>query len=256
MPAPDESASPPQGRFTEEEKRFLVDSRFEIAHILQNAVDRALRVTAHYSPTGFVMTSFVAVEPDLDRLVFELPPEPGQAVRLTSSGAITFMTNQDGIRIKFYAEGAWETTHEGRPALVSRLPQALVRLQRREYFRVICPMESPPTCVIPFATQGPAQKAETVVIDLSLGGILLRNSRPELNLKVGDVHKDCIVSLPEVGSFTTAIEVCTAHEVTLKNGTVTFRSGCRFVDPPSAGLTKVQLYTMMLERRNAKFGGT
>lgn len=256
MPDQDESPTPPQGTFTEEEKRFLIESRFEIAHILQSAVDKALRVTAHYSRSEFVMTSFLAVEPDLDRLVFELPPERGKAARITSSREITFITNQDGIRIKFRADGAAMTTHEGQPALVSRLPPALVRLQRREYFRVTCPLENPAVCVIPSAAQGQAHKTEAAVLDLSLGGVMLRNPHAELDLKVGEVLKDCVVSLPEVGSFTTAIEVRTAHPVTLKNGSVTMHVGCRFIDPPAAGLTKVQLYTMVLERRNAKFGGS
>jgi c-di-GMP-binding flagellar brake protein YcgR len=255
MAANNESASSPEAHFTEEEKRFLIGSGTEIAHILQSVVRKASLVTAYYGPNDFVLTSLLEVAPELDRLVFDLPSQRAQTAQLIASREIALVTNQDGIRIKFYVSGAATTTHDDRPALVARLPHTLVRLQRRDSFRVTCPLSNPVMCIIPFTAQGQAQKAELMVIDLSLGGIALINQHPRLNLDVGNVYADCVLTLPDVGSFVSAIEVRNSYQVTLKNGTVTMHAGCRFINPPPDGLTKVHRYTMMQERRRiARFG--
>jgi len=252
MEAQVESATQPEGILTEEERRFLIESPVEIAHILQATLLKGSPVSAYYKPDEFVLTTLVAVEPELDRLVFRAPQDPVQTKLITSSPEVTFVTSQDRITIKFHVDRVETTTHEGSPALVTPLPLALVRLQRREYFRVACPPGIPLKCMIPFTTKGPAQKAEMMVNDLSMGGVSLSNQHPGLKLEPGKIYKDCAFSLPDVGAFNTALEVVNAYEVTLQDGTNVKRAGCRFVNPPPAGLAKVQRYTMMLEQRSAK----
>jgi len=144
--------------------------------------------------------------------------------------------------------------HAGRPALTARLPAEVVRLQRRETFRVACPLSRPVRCTIPYTRAGKAEKAELAVLDISQGGVALMNMHPQLTLAPGGVHADCTVSMPDVGVFRTALEVRSAHEVTLKNGQVTMRAGCQFVDPEAGALAMVHKLIMRLEReRSGRF---
>lgn len=252
MATQDEIATRPEGMLSEEERRFVIDAPVEIAQILESTVRKESPVSAFYKPDEYVLTAFLAVEPERDRLVFRLPEDPGQTALITSSQEIAFVTSQDRITIKFSVDRAETTTHDGQPALVSPLPSTLVRLQRREYFRVACPPGIPVTCAVPFTLQGQAQKAEITVNDLSMGGVSLIDQHPRLALKPGTVYKDCSFKLPDVGSFTATIEVVNSYQVTLTDGTVSKRSGCRFVKPPQDGLSKIQRYTMMREQRSAK----
>jgi len=241
--------------FTEEEKQHLTTSGADIAHILRRAAEKGAMVTAYFGEgDDFAITSFLHVMPEEDWLIFDLPAQRSQGVKLAEARRITFVTNQEGVKIKFFVEGASSTQYDGRPALASRLPKSLVRLQRREFYRAPTPLSTPVTCAIPYSSEGQSYSAEMVVMDVSLGGVAILDQHHRLNLEPGKVYADCVIKFPDVGSFTTSLEVRNTQQVTLKNGMVTVRAGCRFVDPPQAGVGLVQKFTMKLERqRSSRF---
>lgn len=245
----------PEAHFTEEEERYLIRSSADIAYILRRAAEKAAMVTAYFGDgSDFALTAFLDVAPELNRLVFDLPAQRSQASKLVAGGRITFVTNQEGVKIKFQVEGATATEHEGRPALASPMPVAVLRLQRREFYRAPCPLSNPVICAIPYTSQGAAHSAEMVVLDVSLGGIAILDQHHELSLEQGRVYENCAITFPEVGYFSTTLEVRNTQQVTLKNGMVTVRSGCKFIEPPAAGIALVQKYTMKLERqRSSRF---
>ena len=243
-------------RFSEEEERYLTRAPIDIAYILRSTVQKGAMVTAYFDGgDGFALTSLLEVSPELDRMIFDVPAQARLAAGIAASRNIMFVSSHEGIKIKFQIEGAAATLHDGKPAFESRLPTAVLRLQRRENYRIACPLSQPVMCAIPFTSEGEAHTAAMVVLDVSLGGLAILNQHPQLNLEPGNVYRNCIVTLPDVGSFASAIEARSSHQVALKNGMVTMRSGCRFLEPPQAGLNMLQRYTMKLEReRNARFG--
>jgi c-di-GMP-binding flagellar brake protein YcgR len=245
----------PEAHFTEEESQFLVRAPQDVTYILRSALAKSAMVTAYFEGEGgFAITSLLEVSPESDELIFDVPAQPHLTGRLLASPQITFVTSQSGVKIKFQVEGAAPKLHDGRPALAARMPTAVLRLQRRESFRVACPISTPVKCTIPFNADGKAQRAELVALDISQGGIGLINMHHSLNLEQRVDYKDCVVSLPGVGSFTTTLEVRSAQQVTLKNGQTTMRAGCRYRNPENGALAMVHRYTQRLEReRGARF---
>ena len=235
-------------------------ARAEIAHILRGVLNQSAMLSAYFGEekNAFALTSLLAVLPDDDELLFDVPAQRDLVEQLVAAGPIVCVTNLEGIKIKFELDELTETEYEGYAALAARLPEAVVRLQRREYFRVVCPRSNSPRCTITHAVEGREQRAEFDVADLSLGGLALTYRQSPLSLEPGNEYKNCIVNLPGEGSFTTALTVRNVYK--LAGGTspvpVT-RAGCSFVQPAPEGVAMLQRYTMRLEReRNARFGKT
>lgn len=242
--------------FSEEETPFLLRSVREIAQILGNVHERAALVTAYFGAgSDFALTSILDVAPEEDRFVFDIPSQPDHTRRLVASRHAMFVTHQDGIRIKFAVEGVTPMVFEGRPALVAAMPNELLRLQRREFYRVSCPLSNPVKCTLAYTSEGAACTAELIVLDLSQGGLALMDQHHRMSPEPGMVYENTIIELPGVGSFSTTLEVRNRFEVTLKNGLVTMRAGCRFVRPAANAQGMLQKYTMKLERElNSRLG--
>jgi c-di-GMP-binding flagellar brake protein YcgR len=60
--------------------------------------------------------------------------------------------------------------------------------------------------------------------------------------------------LPGTGEFAVGLNVCTTFEITLKNGRLTHRAGCQFIDLPSSVETAIQRYIIQVDReRRARY---
>jgi c-di-GMP-binding flagellar brake protein YcgR len=240
---------------TEEEERFLVHSAAEVVQILRAIRDRAAMLTAYFGDgTEFALTSLLEIDPESEALLFDMPAKASLVPRLVAGGPVTFTTHLEGIKIKFQVDELVPAAHAGRQTLSSRMPEGVVRMQRREFFRVGCPVSNPPKCTVPYNAGGQALRVEFDVFDVSVGGIALLSRQQKLALEPGEVYQGCTIALPGEGAFTTALEVRNVLPVALRSGTAT-RVGCRFIRPPGEGIARLQRYTMRIEReRRAKLG--
>jgi len=241
-------------RFSEEEKRFMVHSAAEIVQILRQARDRGCMLTVSFGDgTAFALTSVLEVAPEEGELILDMPAQREILPALLDSDLVTLITQLDGIKIKFQVDGISESKHDGQDALAAPLPESVVRLQRRENFRVSCPMSNPPRCAISYAVRGEARRAEFDVIDMSLGGLALMARQGEIAFEHGNEYQECSITLPGEGSFSTRLEVRNVRTIELRSGQA-LRVGFRFISPPADGITRLQRYTMRIEReRKAKF---
>jgi c-di-GMP-binding flagellar brake protein YcgR len=125
------------------------------------------------------------------------------------------------------------------------MPKELLRLQRRESYRLATSVVNPVKCLI----NAGGHFLETVVIDISIGGIGILSYEGISLLKAGETYHGCRVEMPGAGTFAVSLNVCTIFDVALKNGRVTHRAGCRFIDLPPSVETEIQRYINRLERQ-------
>ena len=69
-----------------------------------------------------------------------------------------------------------------------------------------------------------------------------------LKLEVGQLFEGCRIVLPEVGTITAKLAVRSSFQITLKNGNVTRRTGCAFVELNPTQQAMIQRYIIRLER--------
>jgi flagellar brake protein len=234
--------------FSAEESEFVVDSAAEVASILRKAQEKAALVTVYFNAgREFAITSILAIRPDADEMIFDAPARPELAARLIASHRIVFVTAQDGVKIKFAVGAAWQTIFEGRPALASRIPGALVRLQRREFYRVACPLAKPVRCKIPSQPDAVREDTSVTLVDISLGGAAISDNE-NINPARGTVLHQCRIELPDGEIITADIEVRNSLPVRMRNGATVKRLGCAFLKLAPAAQAALQRFIMKLER--------
>ena len=146
---------------------------------------------------------------------------------------------------------------DGRPAFSAKLPESVMRLQRREYFRLSLPVTRPLKCSLTFTPkEGKPTKMECLVADVSGGGLGLVGLPADLPIELGLVLTDVKMDLPEVGMISGRLQVCSVIQSTNRLGIATKRAGCEFVNLPGPMMTLLQRYIIKIEReRKARESG-
>jgi flagellar brake protein len=228
-----------------------VHSRVEIAFILRAIMKSGALVTAYFGRAkDFVVTAILEVDADRQRVILDSGSNPQLNEKLLRGQQLTVASTQDGVKVEFEVQRIEAASFEGRLAFDIPFPESLIKLQRREYYRLLAPLLQPLKCQIPAAD---GSLVDTTVGDISLGGVSLMGEHPGLELEAGQVFEGCRIVLPDVGSVTAALLVRNSFPLTLKNGAVTRRTGCAFVELSANQEAMIQRYIIRLEReRRAK----
>lgn len=225
--------------------RFTVRSRMEIGRILQAIMQQHEPVTAHYGSAGeSLLSAIVAVDGDSGEFFLDLSPDAQANRRLLEAGRAVLVSFHDRVKVQFAAERVEQAVHAGRPALRVQLPAALLKLQRREAYRVQPPLSAPVTCVC-FGVRG---RFEMRVLDISIGGMRLGGAAPDGEMAAGMRYQRCMLSLPEVGNIETAINVHYVVEARLRDGRGSTAVGCSFERLAPGMETLLQRYVIKVDR--------
>lgn len=248
--------SNPDFQLDDGEARYTVQSPAEIAFVLKKAMQNGQLVTAYLDGSDdFALTAIMAVLPETGEVLLDKSPDAAANQRLLTARTVLLITSHDQVRIKFPATGVTEVRYQGRPAFRIALPKWLIRIQRREHYRIATPITQPLICTIPLPQRGRGSQAETIVLDISIGGVALMDNHDALGFNLGDRYELCRIGLPEVGTLTVSVEVRNAFNTPLKNGLSFRRCGCQFLNLNPANESLVQRYIMHLERaRNFRTG--
>ncbi|MDP2783943.1 MAG: flagellar brake protein [Sulfurimicrobium sp.] len=225
---------------------YMIRSRMEILYILRAIQHKNELVTAYFNQANdFILTSIIEVDADTGSLILDFGADQVLNQRALASDKIILVTTQDRVKVQFVADGMEQVEHLGRPAFKAGLPSELLKLQRREYYRLSTPMINPIKCAMSKAGCG---KIEATIADISLGGIAIANYRGLISFEIGDKFATCRIVLPENGTVATGIEIHNEHEVSMKNGVKVQRAGCMFIDLSSSQQAMIQRYINKLDR--------
>lgn len=233
---------------------YQVHTRREILTLLRSIGERNQLVRMIFNDgSEAVVTSILKIDEASNTVLIDCAPGQLQNQRILESGQIAFETTLERIRILFFVDSIEICQHEGMQALRIDLPTSVVRLQRREFYRVITPR-----CTIQIA-HGTSQKMNTVTVpvqNVSAGGVGLVDEAKVLDNTVGRIYQDCRIALPGGVMIVSTLEVRNSQDTTLLNGKLIRRMGCLFVDLPKPMMALVQRYITKLEReQNAKSAG-
>ncbi|HTN67030.1 MAG TPA: flagellar brake protein [Burkholderiaceae bacterium] len=236
---------------------YEIHSRREITNILRNLSECNQLIQLRIEDSAdTIVTSVLAVDESAGHVVIDCASSPTINQRIIASEHLYFETVLNNIRILFQTSGAAACQFQGGPALQTAIPPVLVRLQRREFYRMPTPTATPLLCEIRIGEKEGTRILTLPLQNISGGGIAIMDEQKLLNPAAGFIYPDCRIQLPAGTLLQTALEICNARDITLANGKNTRRLGCRFVHLPSAMLNAVQRYITSLEReQNAKNTG-
>ncbi len=235
---------------SDDEHRFMLRSPIEILYVLRSLARKhaVMKVHCGGGSADFLLTSLLEVDPKAGRFAFEASGSEPVNRRILAADRLSFFTSQDKVRIRFRTGRAQAATVEGRDAFSTELPPELLRLQRREYFRLVAPIAQPVTCKVPLPTANGVQHLDARVQDISLGGVGLALGVDGPGLEAGKAYPNCRIMLPDAGNVVATLAVRHAFAVELLNGKTSRRYGCMFSHPSGTAVALVQRYILKLER--------
>ena len=237
---------------------YEIRSALEIAALLRSVQRQRSLVTLHFpADNQFFTTSIIDVDTRRSDLVFAYPEDVKACQKaLVAVEMLLCTTMHHDVKVQFTCLGPRKIRYQGRDALCSNLPNVLLRIQRREAFRIEIPPDQPLRCTIAVPPGRKLSTAELVVLDISSGGLSLIDHHPLIRLEPGTVQKQCSLDLPDIGLVTFAMEVTATWPYALPSGLVCKRAGCQFLDMGETGAAMVQRYIIQLERdKNARRTG-
>lgn len=231
---------------TPDYEQFYTYSRREIIGVLEDMIERAALVTLYFSQgDDFFVTNLLHLNPEFEELVFDGAPSEAMGQRLLESRRMTFVSYLDQVKVQFSAQRAEATTFEDKPALRIRLPESLMRLQRRNFYRVP-PGKSALQCEIPLPD---GSQARFAIGDISVGGVAVIAGPALAEFKAGTVFHNCRIELPGHGSFNSSLEIRNNHGLsTDAKSQPRYRYGCQFLNLGGPVVSLIQRYINQLER--------
>lgn len=225
---------------------FTVSWKKEIVYILRAVMEKTELVSAYFNHgESFILTSIIDIDPDEELVFLDLGANEEANEKILGSEKIIFVTAHDKVKIQFVTNLIEKTRLEGRDVFRIGIPKSLIKLQRREYYRVTTPVANPLKCVV---LMGDKRKIEMTVADISIGGVGVVLPPADAIVEPGMIFNGCHLVLPEIGNIVATMEIRNVFEVTLRNGLKTKRAGCQFIDLSANMQSMIQRYIIKVER--------
>ncbi len=247
--------SPPPSNLDDGAEQYRVNTRPEILAILRALVTDKVMVTVYFVGREQMLKSrILAVNPQFEELIIDCGLNGRANNEMVQSAEISIEAYHHQIKIIFDVEHVQLTIFDSSPAFRMRLPNTLLRLQRRNDYRARSPVLSSATISISDGKIGTRQSIR--IADISCGGIAFVLNGTEQSLPTGLKLANCKLDMPKIGALDVTLEV--RHTAIYKDGLgrPMQRVGCRFLQMSGASATLVQRYINLIdvERRRATFG--
>ena len=235
--------------YTDEDiERCTLRGRREILFELRGLIRHNERVSVSFDEgRRSLLTLLIGISEERGVLYFDIGGSDETNNAYLKVERSLFACTIDGIRIQFSAKQARRTQIDGDEAFAVPLPQSLLRLQRREAFRLQLPTTKPYVCRI---CRGTAKEIALPLYDISVGGI---------GIQVADLPpfeamerlENCWIDLHESGMLNLTLEVRYIGSTESRTGKPLFHMGCRFIDlrPPDESIIQRFMARIETERR-------
>lgn len=238
----------------DEYARYILDQPQDVLFYLDLLVKHREPVSAYIDEgRQSFLTALLAIDVESGSLFFD-PPQRGESSQLTQpTTKITVIAKLEGVKTLFRIDRLRETTHDHKAVLAASIPTSLLRLQRREFFRLEPPASPPIHCGI--AIEHPAsgiQTHELPVLDISAGGISLQAPTSlQDELEPGGIFKDCRLDIPGECVLLINLQVQKVVEISTNTDLHKLRVGCSFVGMPGLRLATIERYIARIERERS-----
>ncbi len=231
----------------DDDNQFRISSPAEIAGELRAAMAQRSLLTVRYGDgRDCTLTTVLDVDNGAGTVTLDACQDPRDRAKVLAAHALTLETEVRRIRIRFDSGRAAPVSFEGQPAMQIALPESLVRIQRREAYRIDTPINEAVNCRFPH----PELKNREIVLrvaDLSVKGMGIAADPGLWPAEEGSVIKGCRIDLPETG-----VVNCDALVVRVFEPPRTSKHrlwvGCQFLKLPGGAGTLLQRYILRLER--------
>lgn len=230
---------------------FTITFRREIIFYLRQLINDKDQLSVSFNEgQDTILTILLDLDEEQSLLYFDWGSSEEVNKRFLQSERNFFVAMPGGVRNQFLCGKPQAVTYEGRPAFAVKLPEKYVRLQRREFFRLVLPMTQRPTC---FITHD-GKTMELATVDIGIGGVGLEAAELAFPCELGAEFADVRIEFKGFGELKAPLAVRYTGEVT-KGTRQLKRLGCHFVRLSAAQENLVQKFMAHIQREErAKLG--
>lgn len=239
-----------------DDSQYYVHSRVEIASILRTIMQKNTLISVYFDEgNSFIVTAILDVDDARGSVILDRGPDPRTNARLPQAARLVCVTSVDKVKIQFICDTAQLVEHDGREAFELPMPEKLLRLQRREYFRLATPVTNPLKCQMKLVSDGEIREMELNVSDISCGGLSTTSSTSLPVFEPGTLF-ECSLKLSDNETLQVTLELRNTFEVTLANGRKLRRCGYQFIGLSEKARALVQRYIMQQQRTQRARAGS
>ncbi len=235
-----------------EDLEFRIPSKKELLHILQQIAEQDTRVALYYdNKHNFILTTLLGA--NNNGMWLDVGPFAPENKNILLSEKIIFVSIHQHVKVQFTSGTIQSVQLEGHDAFFMPLPPYILRIQRRNYFRLSIPLSAPVKCTItiksedPEHAETPPRVREMSVLDISGGGIGLLCNDDDPDMVRGTFFEDCRLKLPDTDEFKIALEVRGTFKFTMHNDAVKVCAGCQFISIDNQANILLQRYIARLQ---------
>ncbi len=232
-----------------EDSEFRIHSIKEIQSILRGIVKSSSLAAIYYDDENdFILTKLLGI--DEQNVWLDISLREADNRRILPSHKIIFVSSYLQVKVQFVAHHIENTLFQNKEAFCLPIPNSLLYLQRRDYFRLIVPVKKPLICVIPAKPEAPVLNNSPTIMDISGGGMALECQENDTKFQPGKVYSACHIHLPNIGMLTATVLVKNIFIITMHNGEVKKRAGCKFIHLNGTMAIMLQRYLTNLQSQN------
>lgn len=227
-------------------EEFTLTSRREIVFYLHQLINDGERISVVFDEgRETILTVLLHVDEGAGHLVFDWGGSETANRRLLASERNFFICTPHGVRNQFITGKVWEIGYKGRKAFATGLPNKYVRLQRREFFRLVLPMTQRLQCSLP-APEGAARPVFPAV-DIGVGGIGIETPSITSAFDTGQKLEGVEIDMKGFGILRVNVLIRFVGAIQRGNKQVG-RLGCQFVNLTPAQEHQLQKFITHVQR--------
>ncbi|MBI5921314.1 MAG: flagellar brake protein [Betaproteobacteria bacterium] len=229
--------------------KFEVTSEEEILIILRGLLRNGTRVTAYLNDSlDFLMTSLLAIDAESNKLTLALDSSKHLNRRAQLCSKLICISSQGKIKLQFELDGVDLVKFGEGTAFQGDIPASIIRLQRRDYYRLMVPKGSPLKCIIPvLQPDGRTVHHEANIVNISGRGLTMDVPHEGVELELDQEFPNCRIDLPGGEHIDTTLQIRSIYFSNLSGGRAVKRSGCQFLKMPTPVQKQLLRYILKVE---------
>ena len=233
----------------EEHSPFALHEPGEIGQLLRGLMDARALISTRLVPGGHACPTALLEVRDDATLVLDGNRDEAMNQRMATASRLVCSTQLDLVPVRFRLSTPARIMYEDYVAFAVPWPAAMLRMQRRESYRL--PLSATATATVELdAAAGAPPEGPLRVLDLSGGGLALAIPEAAMaRFQPGTRLPSGRLRLGEADPVAVHIEVAYTARDGVRGNVAWWRAGCRFVDLPAAIEQQVMQYIFRVERR-------
>lgn len=216
-------------------RKFEVTESEEVLLVLRGLLRNGTPVTAYLDDTSdYMLTTILGVDTENNKLALALDSDKHMNRRAQLCGKLVCLSTQGKIKIQFDLEKISLARFGEGNAFLGAIPDTLIRLQRRDFYRLTIPKSTPLVCIVPVPqAKGPMIDHELSIVNISGRGLTLILPTEGMEFAVDQELPKCSIELPTGDKIIGTLQVRSIYFVNMRGGRTSKRAGCQFMKMPS-----------------------